>query len=422
MKNVARLASLTLGSLTALSGLAQAQPRFTVLTDLAASGGTSQALGLSADGRIVVGTSVTGTGRSEAVRWENGTVLSIGDLEGGGDAGVARVISTDGRIVAGQGSGDSGTEACRWVGQTLVPEPLGGTLAGSVYGSAVYGMNASGSVLVGSYVDSFSSTAACMWVNGVLTPLAFSENLAQSFNFASAISADGSTIVGACMTPLGDFQAARIRNGVFSVLPDVPGGPVACAANALSADGRVAVGYGSILSGTRVGTVAVRWVDGVVESLGELPGGAISAKAIACSADGSVVVGTSEGSGTQAFIWSINIGMKSLNEYLGVYLGLADQIGTFRMQYATGVSADGLTVCGYGRRSDGTIAAFVADMHQNPPCPADFNQDGGVDGADVEAFFLAWQTGGSVGDVNQDGGVDGADIEAFFVAWQTGGC
>ncbi|MBX3409537.1 MAG: hypothetical protein KF859_06585 [Phycisphaeraceae bacterium] len=57
-----------------------------------------------------------------------------------------------------------------------------------------------------------------------------------------------------------------------------------------------------------------------------------------------------------------------------------------------------------------------------PPCPADFNNDGGVDGADVEAFFLAWEAGDTIADVNGDGGVDGADVETFFSAWEAGGC
>ena len=59
---------------------------------------------------------------------------------------------------------------------------------------------------------------------------------------------------------------------------------------------------------------------------------------------------------------------------------------------------------------------------QGIPCFADFNQDGGVDGADVVAFFTAWESGDSTADVNQDGGVDGSDISTFFVAWEAGGC
>lgn len=54
-------------------------------------------------------------------------------------------------------------------------------------------------------------------------------------------------------------------------------------------------------------------------------------------------------------------------------------------------------------------------------CIADVNADGGVDGADIGAFFAFWQAGDGRGDVNLDGGVDGVDVEAFFVAW-SGGC
>ncbi len=51
------------------------------------------------------------------------------------------------------------------------------------------------------------------------------------------------------------------------------------------------------------------------------------------------------------------------------------------------------------------------------PFLADFNVDGGVDGADVESFLVAWETADPGADVNCDGGVDGADIEAFFRCW-----
>ena len=55
-------------------------------------------------------------------------------------------------------------------------------------------------------------------------------------------------------------------------------------------------------------------------------------------------------------------------------------------------------------------------------CPADFNQDGGIDGGDVDSFFAAWESGDASSDVNQDGGIDGADVGTFFVAWEAGGC
>ncbi len=69
----------------------------------------------------------------------------------------------------------------------------------------------------------------------------------------------------------------------------------------------------------------------------------------------------------------------------------------------------------------GAIVSRIASVGVGP-CSADFNQDGGVDGADIEAFFTAWVSGDSAADVNQDGGVDGSDVESFIVPWSNGGC
>lgn len=55
-------------------------------------------------------------------------------------------------------------------------------------------------------------------------------------------------------------------------------------------------------------------------------------------------------------------------------------------------------------------------------CYADFNNDGGVDGSDVESFFAVWSNGAMAADVNNDGGVDGGDVETFFQLWAAGGC
>lgn len=57
-----------------------------------------------------------------------------------------------------------------------------------------------------------------------------------------------------------------------------------------------------------------------------------------------------------------------------------------------------------------------------PPCFADYDGSGGVDGSDVEAFFLDWSSGLNAADTNLDGGVDGQDVETFFLQWSVGGC
>ncbi len=55
-------------------------------------------------------------------------------------------------------------------------------------------------------------------------------------------------------------------------------------------------------------------------------------------------------------------------------------------------------------------------------CAADYDQDGGVTGADMAAFFADFESGNACADVDQNGGVDGGDIGAFFVLYEAGGC
>ncbi|MBS0195454.1 MAG: hypothetical protein JSR77_01725 [Planctomycetes bacterium] len=63
-----------------------------------------------------------------------------------------------------------------------------------------------------------------------------------------------------------------------------------------------------------------------------------------------------------------------------------------------------------------TTLEFTVDVL----CRADFNRDGGVDGADVGAFFQDWESGLDTADINEDSGVDGTDMQAFFEHWEDG--
>ncbi|MBX3384930.1 MAG: hypothetical protein KF864_15645, partial [Phycisphaeraceae bacterium] len=83
----------------------------------------------------------------------------------------------------------------------------------------------------------------------------------------------------------------------------------------------------------------------------------------------------------------------------------------------------GLVVAPDGSYAMGFDNIRIEPLADRPtPCPADYNNDGGVDGADVEAFFADWEQGLPAADVNGDGGIDGADVEFFFAAWENGGC
>lgn len=81
-----------------------------------------------------------------------------------------------------------------------------------------------------------------------------------------------------------------------------------------------------------------------------------------------------------------------------------------------------ITPSGGSVTADFLIATRLESCDGTQYCPADYDESGGVDGADVEAFFRDWIDGLEEADTNRNGGVDGADVEAFFTAWEQGGC
>ncbi len=88
---------------------------------------------------------------------------------------------------------------------------------------------------------------------------------------------------------------------------------------------------------------------------------------------------------------------------------------TLRLRFiAADVSPGNIVEAGFDNLSVSRLACR--------PCAADFNNDGSVEGSDVEAFFIAWTQGLATADVDQSGGVDGSDVEAFFTVWEAGGC
>lgn len=71
--------------------------------------------------------------------------------------------------------------------------------------------------------------------------------------------------------------------------------------------------------------------------------------------------------------------------------------------------------------SPGLIDRAIAHGYTRCGCLADFDSNGGIDGADLAAFFAAYESGNTSADVDFNGGVDGADLAAFFAAYE-GGC
>ena len=158
---------------------------------------------------------------------------------------------------------------------------------------------------------------------------------------ANAVSADGRVVVGWSANEAFRWTASGGIQGL---------GELSSTALATSADGSVIVGVGD------TGLGAFRWTE--TEGLHAL--GSSLQTACAVSADGSIVVGGSLSSSVGAFIWDEVNGMRNLESVLENDFGL-DLTG-WTLKQATGISADGLTIVGLGTNPGGLSEAWIAEV------------------------------------------------------------
>ena len=173
----------------------------------------------------------------------------------------------------------------------------------------------------------------------------------SSGTYASAVSADGKTVVGSSSTPLGSEAFVWDAVNGMRGIGHLPGGTPSSGATDVSADGSVVVGHAGMIYG---GDPFIWDATNGMRSLGHLPIGPIpSGVATAISDDGTTVVGDVSASILiEPFIWDAPGGMRPLNDRPSPFFGYA----------ATGVSGDGSIVVGTGRSSGSLIdEAYVWD-------------------------------------------------------------
>ncbi len=205
----------------------------------------------------------------------------------------------------------------------------------------------------------FGREESARWseANGLET-LGHLNNLGDRGTLASDISADGSVIVGSSLSDYDGQLTSTIRqafiwtesNGIKGIGASPDGELRAIDATAVSADGLTVVGSGITSGGD---SVSYRWTasDGFV-SLGEF--GVTS-----LSGDGSVVVGRR--SSRVATIWTAPRGLLDVQEVLSE-IGLANDIAGWELFVVTDISHDGRVITGEGRNPQGIVEGWVATI------------------------------------------------------------
>lgn len=172
----------------------------------------SEARAVSADGSVIVGFSMWGYTNFQAFRWENGTMVGLGDLPGGDFYSKAYAVSADGSVVAGVSSSSSGYEAFRWENGTMIGL---GDLPGGVFASQAWCISDDGSIVVGrSTVGRNFDVEVFIWDanNGMrnlkdVLEIEYGLDLTGwKLEWARGISQDGSTIVGFGINPDGNTE------------------------------------------------------------------------------------------------------------------------------------------------------------------------------------------------------------------------
>jgi probable HAF family extracellular repeat protein len=219
----------------------------------------SAAYAVSADGAVIVGwgSSMSGT---EAFRWTDATgMVGLGDLPGG-DFYIfyswAKGVSADGAVIVGESESVLGFEAFRWTEATGM---VGlGDLPGGAFSSSASAVNADGAVIVGES-ESFLGLEAFRWTEA--TGMVGLGDLpgGSFYSLAKGVSADGAVIVGESASVVG-VEAFRwteatgmlsLREMLIAEGVDLTGWYLS-RATAISADGRTIVGYGVVPDGNNV--------------------------------------------------------------------------------------------------------------------------------------------------------------------------
>ncbi len=335
--------------------------QFTPLGHINLSDNSSVATGVSNDGKVVVGYSTAVPGGAEAFRWHIDTgIAGLGvPISINGAESAALGVSDDGNVVVGWGSiyvnYNISRIAVRWTeenGYDLVPMRS----SYSMLRDASYD-----GTFVSGVLGSENNYGGSLWENN-LYKSGFS--IYEHKLDARAISADLPVMGLFDLYYVFGESAARSflwdgSDNRLVLIPDLPGGNLHSEyiiVEDISANGKVIVGMSEGSNGYQ----AIRWSQEMgTQGLNSLPGWSES-HARGISANEKIIVGNAYNAltGSQAFIYTDNFGMKDLQLELQIQLNV-DLTG-WKLTKATAISANGMVVVGEGVNPQGKTEAWRA--------------------------------------------------------------
>jgi probable HAF family extracellular repeat protein len=369
-------------SLLSLAVMQAARADTPTLTSLGSLGGSSGSYLSEAgywggevvtDTGIVVGDAIASNGTNVAFLWApSGGMTNIDTTgQGASSSSYAIGVSADGSVVVGQanfGNAGGNFNAFRWTQATGMVD-IDTTGQGASSFSYAIGVSADGSVVVGSanFGNGFSNQNAFRWTQATgMVDIDTTGQGASSNSYANGVSADGSVVVGqAIFGNAGSNQNAfRWTQATGMVDIDTTGLGASSYSYAfdVSSDGSVVVGQ-AIFGNAGSNANAYRWTQatGMVDIDTTGLGASSNSYSNGVSADGRVVVGAAvfgnDGGNSNAFRWTQTTGMQNINTLLST---AGVNMSGITLQYAYGVSPNGTYITGYGTFANNTLGeAFL---------------------------------------------------------------
>lgn len=318
---------------------------------------SSEAAAVSADGRVIAGSSRNRAGLTQAFRWTSAQGAMPLGLLPQGSFSTARAISGDGGTIVGiaDGGTPSGLHAFRWTVDLGLTQLDGLPNANVCSASAV---SSDGSVIVGTCLapmnEAFRWTPATGSVR--LGRFGTGSNAASS---ASTVSSDGATVGGAghpALTGAVIWNASNTAT-IIGGLPGDTNGTIL----ALSHDGTIAAGASVDANGLQR---AFRWTS----ATGPVPlttdSAYVGATPTAMSADGRRMtgwVGRGGGGPDVAVLWDASGHLRPVSDLLSTEAVMAT--AGWSLTRARGISADGRTIVGDGIDPDGTGRGWIVTLN-----------------------------------------------------------